>query len=365
MTDLNCQTETIGTHERPEYALRRRFCTLKENRSGEAWSNLLHAHWPGWRDWYLARGATTAASESESTRALRRYMPEMIGLIDRLSNNLPDDPVLREFLTFWCPPRYLVSCTQAVSSDHLGPFLMRNYDLDPELNEMTLLRSNWRGKTVMGMVEGLSGLSDGMNEDGLAVSLSFGGRIVSGRGFGIPLLIRYVLETCIDVQDAVEALRTIPCHMSYNVTLTDRHGAHATVFLSPDRPAMVRPTPWATNHQLGVEWPRHGRMSATLERAQCLTRLYSDGNPHENALRTVFLNPPFYSANFRVGYGTVFTALYRPSSRSVQLVWKDGQSHRWQMNKFETTSIEIEYTDAGSAVLSHQSQELSKSRMKT
>ncbi len=333
---------------RPGYSLERRFAGRTEERPGVVWQDLLGAHWPGWRDWYLARGGTTAETSREAQRALRRHMPEMTRLVDTLSEALPDDPVLGEFLTFWCPPRYLVSCTQAATTDLSGPLLMRNYDLDPALSEATMLRSNWRGKVVMGMVEGLSGLSDGMNEDGLAVSLSFGGRVVTGRGFGIPLLIRYVLETCTDVQDGLEALRAVPCHMSYNVTLTDRQGQAATVFLSPDRPAMVQFTPWATNHQLGVEWPRHGRISATLERAQALSRMFAQGYPDEATLQASFLTPPFFSANYRAGYGTVFSVAYRPALGTARLFWGDGSSHLWQIDSFAPATLAVGYSDFGS-----------------
>ncbi|AKO96099.1 putative choloylglycine hydrolase [Marinovum algicola DG 898] len=336
---------------RPGYALHRRFAALSEERPAETWESLLHAHWPGWRDWYLARGGTTAETTREAERALRRHMPEMTKLIDRLSATLPDDPVLREFLTFWCPPRYLVSCTQAASEDARGPFLMRNYDLDPALSEATLLRSNWRGKVVMGMVEGLAGLSDGMNQDGLAVSLSFGGRVGTGRGFGIPLLIRYVLETCTDVQDGLDALRAVPCHMSYNVTLTDRRGQAATVFLSPDRPPMVQFTPWATNHQLGVEWPRHGRISATLERAQSLGLMFARNPPDEATLQSSFLTPPFFSAKYRAGYGTVFSIVYRPVQGTARLFWGCGTGQDWQMPAFAPATLDVEFSDLGSRLL--------------
>ena len=97
-----------------------------------------------------------------------------------------------------------------------------------------------------------------------------------GPGFGVPLIVRYLLEVCADVPDAVEALRGLPCHMAYNLTLLDRRGAHATVLLAPDRPPIVTGAPFATNHQLGVEWPRHGRLSQTLERADFLERALSD-----------------------------------------------------------------------------------------
>ena len=52
------------------------------------------------------------------------------------------------------------------------------------------------------MSDCLWGLLDGMNDAGLAVSLTFGGRPVLGDGFGIPLVMRYVLETCEDVAEA-------------------------------------------------------------------------------------------------------------------------------------------------------------------
>ena len=349
---MSMSSKSTMPHPPQGYRLRRSFVAMAETAPGPAWESLLREHWPGWRDWFVAREGSTAAGPGEANRALRKHMPEMIALIDRLASHLPDDPALHEFLTFWCPPRYLVSCSQAASHDANGPFLMRNYDLDPELNEATLLWSKWRGKAVMGMVEGLAGMSDGINENGLSVSLSFGGRVISGRGFGIPLLVRYVLETCTDVQDGVEALRALPCHMSYNVTLTDKWGNAATVFLAPDRPPMVHPVPWATNHQLGVESPRHGRMSATIERAQILHRMFTETRPDEGTLKTAFLAPPFFSRNYRIGYGTVFSACYRPTEGSVRLIWGDGQSHDWQIDQFNPTRIDVEYSDLGSRLIS-------------
>ena len=60
------------------------------------------------------------------------------------------------------------------------------------------------------MSDCLWGLLDGMNDAGLAVSLTFGGRRVLGDGFGIPIVVRYLLETCDDVAEAREALARLP-----------------------------------------------------------------------------------------------------------------------------------------------------------
>src|SRR6185436_2580738 len=95
------------------------------------------------------------------------------------------------------PTPYLTGCSQAVWTRRgEPPTLVRNYDYHPELCEGTLLLSAWHGTRVIAMSDCLWGVVDGINEHGLAVSLSFGGRQVVGDGFGIPLVLRYALEFC-------------------------------------------------------------------------------------------------------------------------------------------------------------------------
>ena len=62
------------------------------------------------------------------------------------------------------------------------------------------------------MSDCLWGLLDGINDAGLAVSLTFGGRRDVGDGFAIPLVMRYLLETCDTVDEARAALERIPVH---------------------------------------------------------------------------------------------------------------------------------------------------------
>ena len=104
------------------------------------------------------------------------------------------------------------------------------------------LATNWTGRRVIGMSDSLWGLLDGMNDDGLAVSLAFGGRKVVGVGFGMPLILRYVLETCCTVDEGVAALLRIPSHMSYNVTLVDAQGAYQTVYVAVSYTHLTLPT---------------------------------------------------------------------------------------------------------------------------
>lgn len=305
------------------------FRFVAEDEPAEGWRAVVAHGWPGWRAWFRARGDRRAPGVVACRMALAKYMPSMGPLVGALVEAAGGDEEMTRFLSFWSPPRYLVNCTQLATCDSDGPLLIRNYDLDPRLNETTMLRSRWLGRGVVGMVEGLAGLSDGMNDRGLAISLTFGGRVVRGPGFGIPLIIRYLLESCQTVRDAVDELRRIPCHMSYNVTLADASGDVATVMLSPERPAMVSGAPWAANHQLGVEWPQHGRMTRTLERSERLDRLLARGPVDAATLERIFLSEPVYSGRYADGFGTVFTTFYRPVARTVRIGWLEGPTQAW------------------------------------
>ncbi|WP_415183549.1 C45 family autoproteolytic acyltransferase/hydolase [Phaeovulum sp.] len=324
------------------------FRGLTEDAPGEAWRAVYAHGWPGWRKWFLARGGQTAPRLDDAQRALRRHMPEMETLWEKLVETVDGDDDTARFLSFWTPPRYMVSCSQLVMTDADGPMLIRNYDLDPGLNESTMLHTAWHGRKVMGMVEGLAGLADGMNDVGLAASLTFGGRTNSGRGFGIPLIMRYVLQMCRDVTDAREALRAVPCHMSYNVTVADRSGAWSTVFLAPDRPALVTDRPLATNHQLGVEWPRYGRVSNTREREKYLENMLADKRLTCAHTREAFLRMPLFSNNYAKAFGTVYTAAYRPASGEATLSWKQGEPVTWRIDAFKPRHVRVAYSDTGS-----------------
>lgn len=181
----------------------------------------------------------------------------------------------------------------------------------------------WRtaraGRTVLGVSDCLWGLLDGVSDAGLCVSLAYGGRRVVGEGFGIPLILRCVLQTCETVDEGVSALARIPCHMAHNVSLVSEDGALATVHQSPDRRARITRKRVATNHQGRVDWPEHATATGSVDRL-LETRVR---DPRETAKRFVrrFLEPPLYTrANFRT-WSTLYTGVYTPSARSLVLLW--------------------------------------------
>jgi predicted choloylglycine hydrolase len=297
--------------------MQRRFTSIYEPIADFKWQKLFWERWPAYKEWIQSSSPFTDAKTSMA--ALKRYMPEMVDTHDHLCRLVGADDLVSSFLTGFQPPTYYSACSQAVST--VGSVqLVRNYDYHVERFESTLLMTAWNGKRVIASSDCLIGVLDGMNEDGLAVSLTFGGRRIVGFGFGIPFVLRYILEFCSTVEEAVQVLHGVPSHMSYNVTMTDKSGQIRTVQLAPDRTAVVTETPFATNHQGAIEWAENAGFNKTAERAVYLEDILYKGVGGDE-LTNAFLQPPLYNTQFSEGLGTLYTAVYLPIEGIVQLHW--------------------------------------------
>lgn len=330
------------------------FNSIYESIPGPKWQKLFYERWPAYKAWLDANISEKTASTRTSLRALREYMPEMVPIHQNLCHLVNADEQALRFLTGFQPPAYYSACSQAVSTKGTVQ-LIRNYDYHPDQIEGILKLSSWHGKKVMASSDSLIGAIDGMNEDGLAVSLTFGGRQVVGFGFGIPFILRYVLEFCSTVAEAVEVLMRVPSHMSYNVTLVDRSGAFKTLQLAPDRSTLVTDATFSVNHQNPEEWPENAIFNKTFERETFLKETLSDKELSAQALADSFSQPPLYNNLFSEGLGTLYTAIYSPLEGTVQLRWPNDFMIQNLNNFHEETRL----------ITFNQSPSLPKKRRKT
>ena len=314
---------------------------LNEDQPGPKWAGLFAEYWPAYKKWWLKEGDSARPTYLESRRALNRHMPEIVPLYDELCERAGGSDQAARFLSFYCPPPYLAGCSQAIWTG-AEPVLVRNYDYTPDAFDALVLRTCWQDRAVMGTSDGLWGLVDGINDAGLAVSLTFGGRRVVGDGFGVPLILRYVLQTCETAEQAVRALARIPCHMSYNVTVIDQQRRFVTAYLSPDRPAVITYAAVATNHQERVEWSSHARFTATVERERYLLQRLTLHREPKAKFIAAFLKPPLYSTAFAEGFGTLYTAVFEPRARAMSLCWP-GATWTQKINDFVEDVRRIRY----------------------
>jgi predicted choloylglycine hydrolase len=306
---------------------------ISEAEPGPKWAALLNEYWPDYRRWWLKEGESARSTYAQSRKALVEHMPEIVLLYDQLCELSGGGDQVSRFLSFYNPPPYLAGCSQAIWPG-AEPVMVRNYDYNPNAFDSVLLHTNWMGRKVMGVSDGLWGLVDGINDEGLAISLTFGGRRVVGNGFGVPLIIRYVLQTCSTAEEASKVLCRVPSHMSYNVTVLDKDRNYLTIMMAPDRPAIVTHAAVATNHQETVEWVNHARFTATVERERfLLQRLTLHIDPEEKFIGA-FLKPPLYSTAYAEGFGTLYTAVYRPRQLQMDIHWP-GVVWPFQMDNFQ------------------------------
>ena len=256
---LPAHTRAAPATAPPAGAEQLEFEAVEELEPGAKWQARFNTMWPAYRAWYLKDGGADRPDLETCRRALTRHMPELVPTYERLVGLAGGDEMAARLLSLYRPPGFVVGCSQgAWTRDE--PVLVRNYDYPVARLEGLVYLTEWTGRRVLGMSDCLWGLLDGVNDAGLAVSLTFGGRRDVGDGFGIPIVVRYLLEVCTDVAEAREALASIPVHAAQNLTLLDRSGA------LPDRLRRPRPRARVPRHRGHDQPPGQGRLARVRAR---------------------------------------------------------------------------------------------------
>ncbi|WP_428483889.1 C45 family autoproteolytic acyltransferase/hydolase [Rhodopila sp.] len=313
----------------------KRFVAVQEAQPGSDWLDRFVAGRKEAERWYQGNRLADPPTAVECRAALRHHMPELLPQYDRVCTLVGDDELAHCMLSHYRPPPVISGCSQAVWLGKDGPALVRNYDFPLDVVSGRFEASSWSGRKVIATSQRpWGGCLDGMNEDGLVASLTYGGSRALGLGFSIILMLRYVLETCWRVDQAVAALSRIPIALSQNVTLLDGTGAYATLFLGPDRSPATTRLRACTNHQEIV------LSSSSGERQAMLMRALDDTDMNLPALAGLFLAPPLYSR--QIGFTTVYTAVYRPTKKRVDYLWP-GKTWRQSFDRFEAADYTHDY----------------------
>jgi predicted choloylglycine hydrolase len=301
--------------------MQKRFVAICEDTPGTAWRERFVAGRAEAEAWYRGSGRGTPPTAAECKAQIQRHMPELLGLYERVCALVDDDDLAAQILSQFRPPPLPHGCTQAVWLGDDGPALVRNYDYPLDVVSDHFESTRWFGREVISKGQRpWGGCLDGMNADGLVASLTFGGSPAQGLGFSIILIVRYILETCSHVSDAVAALCRIPVALSQNVIVLDKTGGYATVFLHPERVPFVSLTPVCANHQnLSISSDLSGSLASSVARQQAALGALECSGATLAKLTESFLAAPIYSRD--ASSPTVYSAVYRPATLTVDYVW--------------------------------------------
>ena len=301
--------------------MQKRFVAICEDTPGNAWRERFVAGRAEAEAWYRGSGRGTPPTAAECKAQLQRHMPELLDPYERVCALVGEDDLAPQILSQFRPPPLPHGCTQAVWFGADGPALVRNYDYPLDVVSDHFESTRWFGREVISKGQRpWGGCLDGMNADGLVASVTFGGSPAQGLGFSIILIVRYILETCSQVSEAVAALCRIPVALSQNVMVLDKTGAHATVFLSPERAPSVSRTPVCANHQdSSVSNDLSRNVASSMAREQAALCALDGPSATLAKLTETFLTVPIYSRD--ASSPTVYSAVYRPAALTVDYLW--------------------------------------------
>lgn len=296
------------------------FQAIDEPYPGKKWQQFYTQSASSYRQWFLKEGELNRPSFIQCQQALKTHMPELVPLWEHLVDLCGGGDIEARLLSLYCPTPYIAGCSQAVWTRY-NPILVRNYDYDPSLCEGRILKSKWHNTEVIASTDCLWGVLDGMNEHGLSVSLSFGGKDDMGEGFGIPIILRYVLEFCKTTQEATEVLCRIPTHMAYNITVMDAQYNINTLELCPFTSPEISHKPLAVNHQGDFALTNYAMFSKSFERKQAIIEMLYDPVTTIESFINAFEYAPLWARNYEKGFGTLYTAVYNPGLRAMEYRW--------------------------------------------
>ncbi len=231
--------------------------------------------------------------------------------------------------------------------------LARSYEYSHEAEDFTLARTSVAGKyTHLGTSVMLMGRDEGMNECGLAVSMSSCGFPVGAyetmrnpalRGLQFWAVIRTLLENCRDVGEALSFLNGMPIAYNINLLLADKAG-HAALVETLDGRKAVKPSDnqgvvqylHATNHVVLPELRQYESkaMRNSFHRYEYLRKFLDQAgkiNPAQLKMLLLSKYPDGLCCHFYADYmGTTKSLLMDLNLGQVDICWGGLESNGWQ-----------------------------------
>ena len=114
-------------------------------------------------------------------------------------------------------------------------------------------------------------MEDGINEHGLAAGLTFNNLEVIKPGLNAGILVRYILEKCKTVKEALEHLAAMPIASAHTLIMVDKSGDMVVVECSCAKTVIIRPV----SNENFVVTANHF-VSAEMQQYQHNEALYAD-----------------------------------------------------------------------------------------
>ncbi len=259
----------------------------------------------------------------EGTSLLENFAPHLIEEIKGLGDplNLSYQEAFRYFSGYDLPKLGALGCSSIVTPE----LFIRNYDFSPYIYDYKFaIKNSEKAYSTCGYTMLCTGLHEGVNEHGLAMALHYVNNHNQQKGFMSTMITRMVLDTCKNLEEAIDLFKALPHAACYNYSLGDTNGNIAIVEGSPEK-VVVRRGQQAvscTNHFLEMnEYNRKIETSTHKRKSVLEESLHS-----QNDLFDIFATPGkglFYQ-DYDDFFGTLHTFSYDFSLRKVKTTVAQG-----------------------------------------
>lgn len=176
----------------------------------------------------------------------RKYYPEIVQEIQGMAEgqNSPLENIINILFPMYCfkPQNH---CTAFALSDGKNIFLGKNSDFLVSIEKLyqNCLYNLNNSYAFNGNTTAFIQIEDGMNQHGLVMALTFLYPHLHKPGLNAGMLVRYLLEKCLTVDEAISALQELPVASAQTITLADKNGKIAVVECNPVKLVVRYPEP--------------------------------------------------------------------------------------------------------------------------
>lgn len=299
----------------------------------------------------------------ESMEYFDKYCPEINDEIKGMSEGLGVD--VEQLLYYFASYRSESGCSQMVvlpkitSDGHI--YLARNYDYWPQESDLCLITTRVRGKAShIGFSELWFGRTDGINEHGLCISMSNAapGLISTCRGLEFWVIIRAVLDFCIDVNEAIELIGSIPTSTYTNFIVADRKANSALIEVAGSIKSTQRINATdskqylrATNHFISDQMIKYdnGRYWDSVARSIAIDLRINDVIPYvdKNILKDIqsdFIPLGTCCHNYSNRFGTLWSVIYDVTDMNMEVCFGSPKVNDWHTFDLKTSLTKTKYS---------------------
>ncbi|MDY0234980.1 MAG: C45 family peptidase [Gudongella sp.] len=236
-------------------------------------------------------------------------LAELAGLADSKNITIKEAAV---FTGYGVPKIQGMGCSSVLNYK----MLVRNYDFSPQMYDARfILIQPKEGYASVGHSLHVMGRTEGANEKGLAVALHFVNNEQIHNGFSAGGIIRIILDTCKNTDEAINKIKQLPHSWSYNFSIGDTEGHTVIVEKSPTKIKIRNKDDmlFCTNHFQDEEMLKLNRETLEETQGRLNYLLSSDlNNMNGREVFNVFRekNTPLYNEKYEEYFGTLHTFAY-------------------------------------------------------